>query len=170
MNRRQAIQQLSIIGLGLTLYPACKVEEVPDYARVPLDTRNYKTFREVSEAVLPVDHIVYTTPEPRSEFILTILNDCTADEEIQKYLVGLQSLQSYLSKNNKEKLDKLTNAELDEIFAFMENSKADDENLFFFYQTTKNLALQHFTGCEKFMTEELKYEFVPGRYIGCARV
>lgn len=170
MNRRQAIQQLSIMGVGLALYPACQVEDVPHYARVPLDKKKYKLFREISEAILPVDHIIYVTPETRSEFILTILNDCTEKESVDSYLSGLESLQNYLDKSKQSNLDKLSNEELDEIFSYMSESEANDQNLFSFYQTTKNLAQQHFTGSEKFMKEELKYEFIPGRYIGCADV
>ena len=170
ISRRQAIQQLSIMGFGLALYPACNVEEVPNYARVPLDRKLYKLFRQVSEAILPVDHLTYVTPEPRSEFMLTILNDCTSTAEINQYLGGLQSLSNHLKTEGKSKLENLSNEDLDQVFSFMEGSKTSDENLFHFYRTTKNLARQHFTGCEKFMTEELKYEFIPGRYIGCADV
>lgn len=170
MNRRQAIQQLSIMGLGLALYPACNVEEVPVYTRIPLDAKSYRLFRQVSEAILPVDHLTYVTPEPRSEFILTILNDCTASGEIEKYLTGLKSLQNYLAENKQPALDEMSGDQLDDIFAYMAMSKDGDEHLFHFYNTTRNLALQHFTGCEKFMTEELKYEFIPARYIGCASI
>ncbi|MCB0686448.1 MAG: hypothetical protein KDC53_07985 [Saprospiraceae bacterium] len=170
MNRRQAIQQLTIMGLGLTLYPSCNTEKIPQYSRVPLDAKRYKLLQEVSEAILPVDHITYVTPEPRSQYILTILNDCTSTEEVTNFLTGLESLQQYLTGVKMSDLDKLSNDDLDKIFDYMADSKGQDENLYKFYRTTKNLATQHFTGCEKFMIEELKFEFVPGRYIGCKEV
>jgi hypothetical protein len=168
MNRRQAIQQLSMMGAGLALYPACNLEEVPTYARVPLERKPYRIFKQFTEAILPVDHNLYPTPEPRSTFILTILNDCTPAKEIEQYLEGLKKLGIYLSERKLKSLDKLSNEKLDEIFSDLESSKETDENLFQFLRTTKSLAVQHFTGCEKFMTEQMEYEFVPGRYIGCA--
>lgn len=170
MNRRQAIQQLAIMGTGLALYPACNMEKVPEYVRVPLDRKRYRLFRQISEGILPADHSLYLTREPRSEYILTILNDCTSSIEIDQFLKGLTSFQDYLDENGIKSLENLNNEELDELFDYLENSKSSDDNLFQFYRTTKNLARQHFTTSEKFMTEEMDYEFVPARYIGCADI
>ena len=170
MNRRQAIQQLSIMGAGLALYPACNLEEVPHYARVPLDRKHYRIFKQFAEAILPVDHALYVTPEPRSTFILQILNDCTPSREIEQYLEGLKRFVIYLRERQLKSMDTLPNDKLDEIFGHLENSKESDESLYGFLRTTKNLAVQHFTGCEKYMTEEMEYELVPGRYIGCAKI
>ncbi|MBK8501739.1 MAG: gluconate 2-dehydrogenase subunit 3 family protein [Saprospiraceae bacterium] len=170
MNRRQAIQQLSIMGVGLALYPACNLEDVPTYARVLLERKQYGIFKQFTEAILPVDHTLYPTPEPRSTFILTILNDCTSTQEIGQYLEGLKEFETYLSENKLKSLDKLSNEKLDEIFSHIEDSKESNENLSRFARITKSLAVQHFTGSEKFMTEEMEYEFVPGRYIGCAKI
>lgn len=170
MNRRQAIQQLTIMGAGLALYPGCTAEEVPVYARVPMDARQYTLFRQFAEGILPVDHSIYQTPESRSEFILTILNDCTPTKDIERYLNGLKTFQQYIGTQGIKSLENLSNEKLDELYAHLAGSKDRDENLYSFYQTTKSLARQHFTSCEKFMTEEMKFEFVPGRYLGCKEI
>jgi len=168
MKRREAIQRLTIVGFGLSLWPSCRVEEVPTLSRVKLNADQWNLLRQFTEGILPVDHEEYPTLEPRPNFILTILNDCTPQSDLNQYLSGLEKFSTYLQDTNAGSLDDLNEDQLSKIYGYLESS--DDEALAKFYNTTKALAKQHFTTSERYMTEQLQYKFVPGAYMKCVNV
>jgi hypothetical protein len=170
MKRREAIQQIALASTALALWPACNTTQVPDYAKIPLDRRKWKTFQEFAEAVLPVDHEIYPTLEPRANYILTILNDCTPQEEVDTFNLGLEKFKTYLDENVNRTMSKSSEEELDDLFDYLQNSKSLDPALHHFYYTTRSLAKQHFTTSEKYMTDQLEYKFLPGNYLGCVNI
>ena len=45
-----------------------------------------------------------------------------------------------------------------------------ENDIGFFMRKTRQWSLRHFMTSEEFMTKFLKYEFIPGRHLGCVTV
>ncbi len=170
MNRREAIQQITIASAAMALWPACNTEIVPTYAKIPLEHKTWKLFQQFAEAVVPVDHEIYRTLEPRANFILNIINDCTPQMEVEKFNAGLQQLKEYVDQNYRGRIDTTSQDDLDKLFTYLEGSNVEDPAIYSFYKTTRNLAKEHFTTSEKYMTEQLEFKFIPGPYLGCVNL
>ena len=94
MKRREAIQNMFLLSAGLALLPNCQLgEQGPIYANVPLEKGQRTLMNLLTNAILPREGTEVTTPESTTDFILTMLNDCTAPEDIQKYLLGMKEFQ-----------------------------------------------------------------------------
>lgn len=169
MTRRQAIQQIAILGSAAALFPRCNLEEVPQYSKIPLERSSWNIFKYFSEAVLPVDYEVYPAPDPRPNFILSILNECTPAEELAKVLDGFDVFQTSLAEEGWTKLHKLDETTLQEIFSRLENEDVPI-NTGIFYKKVKSLAQEHFTTSERFLKEEMDYRFIPAKFQSCVDI
>ncbi|HEV2478171.1 MAG TPA: hypothetical protein VGS79_00845, partial [Puia sp.] len=52
----------------------------------------------------------------------------------------------------------------------LETKKFPDQDLIFFYTTTKKLTIQAYTSSQYYLTKIQVYELVPGRWHGCVPV
>ncbi len=170
MNRRKAIQNIAIAGASAVFYPGCKVEDFPKYDRIPMTGRQWRVFQQFAEGILPTDYDLFPAPESRSEFILNIMNACATDESVSAYNEGLKEFVKKINDMGIKSLMDLDENTLDTFYKELEQTKRDNPNLGDFFQNTRDLAIQHFTTSEKYMTEQLDFEFVPGHYHGCIDV
>ncbi|NND34102.1 MAG: hypothetical protein HKN76_16055 [Saprospiraceae bacterium] len=170
MNRRDAIKQVAMASTALLLWPGCNTVEVPKYAKIPLDRKKWKHLQQFAEAILPVNHELYPTLEPRAIYVLNIINDCTPQKEVESFNTGLQKFEIFLDENYRKSLDGFSEAELDQLFTDLEHAATEDNDLAHFIVTTRNLAKQHFTTSEKHLTEQLEFQFIPGTYLGCVTI
>lgn len=171
MKRRSAIQVLAGLGIGSIAIPSCNFKDEildPNLVQISLNKRQKQFIQSLSDLILPKGDLQIETPEPFSEFVTTMMNDCSAQEDIKKYAIGYQEYKAFLSEQFTTKLNKLSTAEIKEIFAALKNEELITPNAAFFYNKTKNLARQHLTSSKYYMQEIDNYEFIPGRYNGCA--
>ena len=171
MNRRQAIQQLVVLSAGLSILPSCEWEEAgPVYANVPLE-RGERTFIEtLSKAILPTEGTPVELPEKTVDFILTILNDCTAPADVQRYLTGLKEFRQGVEQVYNTRFKKIDPIQQVELFETIDTSDAMTDAARHFFQVTNGLARQQFATSAYFMKNVQNFEFAPGRYIGCRAV
>lgn len=159
---------MAVVASGAILLPGCRTETWPTYSNIPLEPDQHRLMAWLTEAILPkAGHPEITAPESTQHFVLTMINDCSAPEDIERYQQGLQAFQQYV-------VDKLGTGYKDvppekNILFFNEavNSEDTPEELKNFINTTKRLSVRHFTGTEYFMTNIMDWEFVPGRFLGC---
>lgn len=171
MKRRQAIQSLATISMGVVFLPSCEVgSSGPVYSNLPFTNNQRELIGELVDIILPKEDLEVTTPESTLDFVLTMVNDCYAPDDIQKFQAGFSEFETYLDQNYRKNLQKVGPEDQKELLAYLENSEDLSESLDFFYNNTKRLTIQHFTSSNFFMTGYLDFEFVPGRYIGCASV
>lgn len=172
MKRRTAIRNLGLISAGFSFLPACNfTEKPPVYDRVPLETEQYHLVEWLTQAILPeAEEPRITTPEETPHFVLTMLNDCYAPEDIEKYLTGLQLFDQKIRDQYQTGFKKLEPEQQILLFTEVSESETLPESLKYFLNTTKRLTVQHFTTSEYFMINHLDFEFVPGRFKGCVAV
>lgn len=119
---------------------------------------------------MPKANTQIKTPETTADFVLTVLNDCHSPEDIQKYLAGLTELQSRVQQQYKTDFGSLPASQQAEVFAWLAGTDGLPEPLKFFYEKTRGLAIEHFTGSEFFLVNLREWEFAPGYFRGCVAV
>src|ERR1700755_1406315 len=126
VNRRNAIKRLALVAVGAALLPAC----FHHHAKTAFPTKNFQLsddqqqqLEELTAAIIPSG----TTPGAREVsahlFVLKMLDDCFSKDDRDKFLRGLKKL-----KNTSP-----------ETLTALETKKIADEDLIFFYTTTKRL-------------------------------
>ena len=170
MTRRTAIQNMILASAGITLLPACQFESGPVYANVPLE-KGQRTFIDLlTKAILPTEETAITTPESTTDFILTMLNDCTSPEDIQKYLIGIKEFQQGIQAVYGTTMKEMATDKQLELFMTLGKSEKMTPAAKYFFNITNGLTRRHFTGSEHFMKTVQEFEFLPARYIGCRLV
>lgn len=162
---------MAIVATGAVLLPGCKTESLPAYSNIPLEPDQHRMMQWLTEAILPkAGTPQITTPETTQHFVLTMVNDCYAPEDIERYRLGLQAFQQHL----KEKLGSgYQDVEPEKHLLFFKEiagSETAPEELKYFLNTTKRLSVRQFTSSEFFLTNNMDWEFVPGRFHGCVPV
>ena len=171
MKRREAIQNMFLLSAGLALMPSCQFgENFPVYANVPLEKGQRTLIDLLTNAILPKEGTEITTPESTTDFILTMLNDCTAPEDIQKYLLGIKDFQQGLKEMYDTSFKKLAPEKQMALFTNLGESEKMTEAAKYFFNTTNGMTRRHFSTSEHFMTKYMDFEFAPGRYLGCEPV
>lgn len=169
MKRRDAIQHIALISAGLAFLPACNVERWPVYENIPLERSQQQLIQWLTDSILPKGDLPLTTPEPTPQFVLRMINDCSAPEEIEQYLAGLQALQQSVEGANLD-IGDMTGAESVAFLKGLMEAPDSDAHLKYLLKTTRQLTIQHFTVSQYFLTKHLGFEFAPGRFNGCVSV
>ena len=169
-NRREALRNLVLAAAGISLFPACDLEKIPVYSRVPLEKKQYHILSQLTSYLLPIQDLPVETPESTVDYLLTVLNDCYADKYLDMFLAGFSEFEEYLASNVKRKLSKLEPVEVENLLDHLAESPERSEKLEHFYDITKQLTVQHFTTSEYFLKNYLDFEFAPARYLGCVDI
>lgn len=169
MKRRSALQHLLIGATGVMLFPACDFENEIIYNNILIEKSQRNLLSDITSSILPKAEIEIINPEPTQHFILNNINQCFDKKDIEKFMSGLAKSQMYLKEKFNKRFSKLS---AEENMAFLKSFQSEEisEEMKYFFNTTKSLAVQHFTGSEKYMTEQLDYEMVPSRYLGCVEI
>lgn len=170
MKRRSALKSMVVISSAITFLPSCDMEVLPVYENIPIDKKQRKLIEHLTEAMLPKKNTEIITPEKTIDYLLTVINDCHAPEEIEEYMGGLNEFQLLLKEKYNSSFQKLNPESQQELFAFLMSPENNSDNLNHFFSTTFNLTKHHFTTSEYFMKNNLEFEFAPGRYLGCVEV
>ena len=165
MKRRSAVKHLGVVSSGLILLPYAYAErEVPLFSNLQSVKNNEKLLiGSLSNYILPEDPVNFSTPEPRSQFVLTMINDCSNEIEIDLFTRGLNAFQEDIRSRKNKHFLALNVPEQEKIihYYFESESLIND-----FLGLIKKYSLLHFETSENYLTTYLKYEFMPGRYLG----
>ena len=175
MKRRTAIQGIIAVSASAAFLPSCNFFQEPlkVYANLPLDRAQRGLIDQLSNTLLPTTNIEgLTTLEPTLDFMLGMLNDCYAKEDVDKYLTGFNAFQTQLKEKSESPLSELPAEKITELFTDLitelETSETASNELKYFFSTTNQLTQKHFTSSEYYQKKYLDFEFAPGRYEGCA--
>jgi len=180
MKRRKALQNLAAVTATLMYVPSCTVEEpIPTFSNIPLTKEEYRLMGAIIEAILPKERASVaesnlpspeiSTPEKTEDFVLTMVNDCYKPIEVRRYRRGMRMFLQAVQDEHARRFEQLNKYQHVLMFTEMTESELFPKSLKFFLNTTKRLAVQHFTSSEYFLTQKLEWEFIPGRYVGCVK-
>lgn len=170
MKRRKAIQNLALISAGMALLPGCDFEQWPVFENLMLEKDQLRLVDQLTRAILPQGGEgmpVVSTPEPTAHFVLRMVNDCYDARDVRRYVAGLKLFQQYVQDTYKTSFKSLNPQQHVLLLTEVQTDEHLPKSLKYFLSTTKNLSVRHFTTSEYFMKNHLRYEFAPGRYLGC---
>ena len=173
INRRTAIRQLALISAGAALLPACFHEQTGK----PIPLNHFKVSEDQQQLLETLTAtLIPTTDTPGAKevsadrFIWKMLDDCATADDRSKFLNGLQQFDTAAKTSGGKSFVRLDPAGRESLLAAIEAKKLPDEELNFFYSTTKRLTILAYSSSQYFLTKVQVYELVPGRWHGCVPV
>jgi hypothetical protein len=191
MNRRTVIKNLALIIGGATLLPACSQDKAKSKValkNIDITADQEQLIGDISETVIPKT----TTPGAKDLllhlFVLKMLDDCYNKEDQRVFVTGMGHFADQSQKLYSKTFDQL-DAKIREAFLLdiEKEGRAEDEaarksgdkkdaapafplagkyspELKKFYGIVKRQTINGYTNSKYFMTNQVVYELVPGRY------
>tara|TARA_B100001057_G_scaffold133537_1_gene132938 strand:- start:4903 stop:5397 length:495 start_codon:yes stop_codon:yes gene_type:complete len=164
MKRRDAVYTITLSITGVASLTHCTSSPSE---KSKIDHKDKELINSISKAILPLKSESFKTPESRIEFILNQVEGGLNGKEIEKYKSGLLNLKNQITTSNPAGFDFLNFKIKNQILL---NALDSENDIGFFMRKTRQWSLRHFMTSEEFMTKYLKYEFIPGRHLGCVPI
>jgi len=193
MNRRTVIKNLALIVGGAALLPSCVHPDGTTYIQlkhINISSDKQKLIGDISETIIPKT----TTPGAKDlnlpAFVLKMLDDCYTKKDQQAFLTGLGQFNEMVQKKYNSSFSDLSATARENVLTTLEKStkpakdpqkaikpvreseksidapkkKPEVPPLNFFYGAIKQQTIFGYTNSQYFMTKQVVYELVPGRY------
>ncbi len=168
MNRRIAVRNLALVIGGSLLLPACLQEHGKAsiaLKAIDLNAQDEALIADIAETIIPKT----TTPGARELhlhlFAMKMLDDCYKTVTQKEFVSGLSQFRALVSKTYHKPFAECTVQQREQLLTGLEKQPAKTD-LQTFYHTVKQLTVYGYTTSKFFMTNEVVYELVPGRYNG----
>ncbi len=185
MDRRTVIKNLALVIGGATLLPSC-LKGSGNY--IPLKHLNItadqeKMIGDICETIIPKTDVPGAKELSLHVFVLKMLDDCYKRKDQQAIMKGMDEFDAMVQKKYNRPFSDLDVKEREAVLTGIENSrqpKAGDHKqpvrrlrpqqdmqappLDAFYWAMKQQTIFAYTTSQFFMTKEIVYELVPGRY------
>jgi len=170
MKRRTVIKNVVFFSAGAVFLPSCLQQS----SKPSVVLKNIKVSGEQEELVAALsEFILPTTSSPGAkqlfahQYILMMVDDCFKKDDQEKFIKGLQQFNEFAKKKSGEMFTGADVSKRTGLLKTIESKKDIPEDILSFYNITKRLTIQSFTGSKYYLTEVRKYEMVPGRFHGC---
>ena len=161
MKRRDAVYAITLSMTGVASLTHCSS---PLSIKPKIDQKDKEFINSISKTILPLKSESFRTPELRIEFVVNQVEGALTEKEIETYKSGLSNLKNQITTSSPSGFNSLNFKSKSEII--LKAIKLEND-IGFFMRKTRQWSLRHFMTSEKFMTKFLKYEFIPGRHLGC---
>jgi len=186
MNRRTVIKNLALVMGGAVLLPSCfnsNGKLSVHLKNLNIDAKQEEMVADICETIIPKT----TTPGAKELnlhlFVLKMMDDCYKKKDQQIFMVGMNKFSDEVKKKYNSSFSDLDSKERESFLMLIENSskvklvknqtsgsglnpqKTDSSDpLIVFYQDVKKQTLFGYTNSQYFMTKQIVYELIPGRY------
>jgi hypothetical protein len=193
MNRRTVIKNLALIIGGTTLLPSCLHQDGSSYVRlkhIDINAGHQKLIADIADTIIPKTNTPGAKDLNLHLFVLKMLDDCYTKKDQQAFLVGLGQFNDMVNKKYNSSFSDLSAKDRENILTALEKSirpakdpqkaikpvndsgksietpkkKPDVPPLNLFYGAIKQQTIFGYTNSQYFMTKQVVYELVPGRY------
>lgn len=185
INRRTALRNLGLVIGGAILLPACdkpvgKASIALKSVNVNADQEHFLAF--VSETIIPKTDTPGAKDLGLHLFVLKMVDDCFSKKDQDAFMAGLDKVSKDAESRFNKSFSMCTQAQRESLLAELDQkhiaqSKAQkankgkvgqnllpvDERLTF-YNIAKGETIFGYTYSKYFMTKQIIYELVPGRY------
>lgn len=168
MDRRSALRSFAILSAGIALLPSCRDEKVKGAAslkNMQLNGDEENMLADLSSTIVPVKS--EAPADAAHNFVLTMVSDCYPAEQQQKFMEGLREFNDIANKKFGKPFVQGSAEEKNDLCRVMEENKKSDGPASYFYNTTRSLAIQHYTTSKYYLVNVRKFEMAPGRFNGC---
>ena len=164
MNRRTAIRDLIIFAGGVTLVPSCVNH--PDAASIVLNKINIDAGQEAVLGEIAATIIPQTTTLGAKEvnahlFVLKMVDDCYEEDVQQKFIRGLDQVESDAKKRFGKSFGKCTEKQREDILLAVENGDSASPEVSQFYEIMKARTIQGYLTSKYVLENIKKYEMIP---------
>ncbi len=171
INRRIAIKQLAAISAVAVLAPSCSSAGPSKlFKRLAATEDHDALLSAIADTLLPKSSTPGAVELKVPEFMARMIDDCATKEDQLKWLGGANKFDAEMEKSAGKLFSKLNADERLKALTEWESIKHEDEELNFFYQSTRSLAIRGYTSSEYFMTTVQNYNILPGAFKGCVPV
>lgn len=185
MERREALRlSAALMGTGLSglVFPSmlqgCKVDTSPDWTPQFFSQDQANTIAEMSDHLLPATETPGAKDVYADRFMDKLIAECWDEKAQQEFLTGLQGFQDSCRKLYGNGFEECSVEERDAIIQAKEavpyrsaryvwGNKIKNQSGVSFYRQFKGLLLLGYFSSEQIGKEVLKYDPVPGSFIGC---
>ncbi len=186
MNRRAVIKNLALVIGGATLLPSCLKNggsPVIDLKHLNINADQEKLIGDVCETIIPKTETPGAKDLNVHLFVLKMLDECYTKKDQKSIVNGLVEFDGMVQKKYNQSFGDLDVKDREAVLTGIEESakkqggaktpagrntkpqKTVDANpLFAFYWAVKQQTLFGYTTSQYFMTKQIVYELVPGRY------
>ena len=185
MDRRTVIKNLALVIGGATLLPSC-LKGSGNY--IPLKHINItagqeKLVSDICETIIPKTDVPGAKELNLHVFVLKMLDDCYKKKDQQAIMKGMDEFNALVQKKYNQLFSDLSLKDREAVLTGIENSQKSKTGgskpparrfrpqkdmqappLDAFYWAMKQQTIFAYTTSQFFMTKEIVYELVPGRY------
>ena len=193
MNRRTVIKNLALVIGGAVLLPSCKHKDGTSYVQlkhVNINSDQQNLIADIAETIIPKTNTPGAKDLNLPAFVLKMLDDCYTKKDQQKFMAGLSQFDEMVKKKYNSSFSDLDIKQREDLLNTFEKSikpekdpqksikpvsdaqksidapkkKPDVPPLNFFYGAVKQQTIFGYTNSQYFMTKQIVYELIPGRY------
>jgi hypothetical protein len=163
-----------VLAGAATLLPSCLSPSSSDEPKEAYPLKHVAlTGRQQQQLALVCDTLLPRTTTPGAHdlglylYVLKMLDDCTPAPEQQAFVAGLKQLDGAIRQQQGQAFEASSPAQrLAFLQSLDEQPGRHSTDLASFYRTARQLTIDGYTNSKYFMTKQVLYELVPGRYDG----
>ena len=176
MNRRIAIRNMALILGSAVVLPSClndkKGNAVVQLKHLKLDADQENLVTNLAETILPKTDTPGAKDLGINLFVFKMIDDCFTKEKQEEFMTGLKAFDDAVNDKYKKSFNECTVAERTAFVndieqrskAAKEKDSKDKDEVAAFYGMVKQQTVFGYTTSQYFMTKQIVYELVPGRY------
>jgi hypothetical protein len=193
MNRRTVIKNLALVIGGAALLPSCLKRNTGasiHLRHMNLNADQEKLITDVCDTIIPKTSTPGAIDLNVHLFVLKMLDDCYKKKDQQAFVVGMGQFDDMVKKKYNSSFSDLDVKQREDVLNILEKSikpvrdpqksikpvgdsqksldapkkKPDVPPLSLFYTAIKQQTIFGYTNSKYFMTKQIVYELVPGRY------
>jgi len=186
MDRRTVIKNLALVIGGATLLPSCFKGDSGNYIalkHINITADQEKLVSDICETIIPKTNVPGSKELNLHVFVLKMLDDCYKKKDQQAIMKGMDEFSALVQKKYSQSFSDLSIKDREAVLTGIENSQKPKTGgskpparrfrpqkdlqvppLDAFYWAIKQQTIFAYTTSQFFMTKEIVYELVPGRY------
>jgi hypothetical protein len=172
MNRRIAIRNMALILGSAAILPSClsdKGKPVVQLKHLKLDADQETLVANLTETILPKTETPGAKDLGLHLFVFKMVDDCYDKKNQDEFVAGLGDFANAAKKQYGHTFNECTVKERTAFVSGIEQHSKDEKykdnaKLMSFYRMVKEQTVFGYTTSKYFMTKQIVYELVPGRY------
>jgi hypothetical protein len=165
MDRRTAIRNLALVIGSAALLPRCTEHNpVAHFKHFDVNRDQQSLVADIAETIIPKTATPGAIDLGLDKFVWLMLDDCAKKKDQDAFFKGMGEFTSLAQKTCTKNFSDCSKKEKEDLLRTFEKKNAYSKDMLAFYNTVKGLTVFGYTESKYFMTKEIVYELVPGRY------
>jgi hypothetical protein len=172
MHRRTVIKNLALIIGGAALLPSCMQEKGKasvGLKNVDVSADQEKLIGDIAETIIPKTNTPGAKDLQLHLFVLKMVDDCYTKKDQEAFMAGIDQFNKLIKDRYSRPFGECDVKQREQALLSIEQDKdpkstAYPAELKKFYDIVKGQTVNGYTTSKYFMTKQIVYELVPGRY------